>query len=121
MTANLDPYRIDHDWLWGRDEPDGVAVLRCVVTDEDPGRAAEAVAAFLESLPADEHGMRGRGGWAAVPVEGENAVDLVSGGEDVADGIEWAAEEAHAFFSRFGVGGLEWVQGPEGSDGGSAR
>ena len=90
--AGAQPWQVDLDWLWGT--PPGndgsPATLRLDVVG--PG-AARAAAAWLGSLPGDEDGVRGRGGWRADPGEQPDADDhavllLTSAGEDVADGLE---------------------------------
>ena len=66
--AGAQPWQVDLDWLWGT--PPGndgsPATLRLDVVG--PG-AARAAAAWLGSLPGDENGVRGRGGWRADPGE----------------------------------------------------
>ena len=72
--AGAPPWQVDLDWLWGT--PPGndgsPATLRLDVVG--PG-AARAAAAWLSSLPGDEDGVRGRGGWRADPGEQPDADD----------------------------------------------
>ena len=88
-----------------------------------PGRelshaaAARAAAAWLSSLPGDEDGVRGRGGWRADPGEQPGADDhavllLTSAGEDVADGLEDAADDAHAALAAVEGLTLRWTPLP---------
>lgn len=84
-------YIMDYDWVWG---PSGdIATLRVSVEHDDPEVAEQAIARFLDGLSRDVNGIRGAGGWAVYPVPGEpRTLDLVSGGEDVADAIQDAAD-----------------------------
>ena len=84
---------------------------------DDAAVASAAVARFLDDLPADDQGMRGRGGWAAIPrpeLAGATSrvLDLVSGGEDVADGLQEAAEAAFESLSTTPAIRLQWEQLP---------
>ncbi|MGJ5591469.1 hypothetical protein ACSBQY_09670 [Micrococcus lylae] len=123
--AGAQPWQVDLDWLWGT--PPGndgsPATLRLDVVG--PG-AARAAAAWLGSLPGDEDGVRGRGGWRADsggqpavdgrPDEDDHAVLLLtSAGEDVADGLEDAADDAHAALAAVGGLTLRWTPLPRDS------
>lgn len=112
MTAKK--YVMDYDWLWTRPpHNDGTsATVRLTVRGAGAGRA---VRAWLDRLAAENDGFSGRGGWGARLHEcllDDAVVDLVSGGEDVADGIEDATDEAYAELQIFE---LEWVNLPRGS------
>ncbi|KTF04652.1 putative FMN-binding domain protein [Trueperella bernardiae] len=112
-------YVVDYGWLW--EEPphnDGTpAVLRLVLTDGAETNARAAAEEWLAGLPQDG-GMPGRGGWAVKGgvVECEHAgavgLDLVSAGEDVADGISAAAEDAFANLIASTDLGVRWEQLP---------
>lgn len=104
-------YEMDYDWL-ANDISDS-ATVRLTVTGP---HARSAVMEWLEDLPADALGTRGRGGWMVKEVSAapeEAVLDLTSGGQDVADGIEAATTEAHDVLSALGCE-LEWEQRPRG-------
>ncbi|MDY5403553.1 MAG: FMN-binding negative transcriptional regulator [Trueperella sp.] len=111
-------YVVDYNWLWV-DPPsnDGTpAVLRLVLTDGIRTRARVAADAWLAGLPSDGR-MRGSGGWAVreareCPHSGAFVVELISAGEDVADGIEAAAEDAYANLIAGTDLGARWEQLP---------
>ncbi|VEI13804.1 hypothetical protein [Trueperella bialowiezensis] len=112
---NSNRYLMDYDWLW--DKPprnDGsLATVRLTVSGSN---ARDAVDAWLAQLPADENGIRGRGGWVLTEVPSGNdaetvVLDITSGGEDVADGIYWGTEEAYEALNPAGVT-LEWENLP---------
>ncbi|CAM3631305.1 hypothetical protein MILU53160_05470 [Micrococcus luteus] len=114
--AGAQPWQVNLDWLWGT--PPGndgsPATLRLDVVG--PG-AARAAAAWLSSLPGDEDGVRGRGGWRADPGEQPDADDhavllLTSAGEDVADGLEDAADDAYAALAAVEGLTLRWTPLP---------
>lgn len=112
MTAK--EYVMDYDWLWTRPpHNDGTsATVRVTVRGPGAGRAAQA---WMDELAAEHDGITGWGGWVARlrSVSLDDAVlDLVSGGEDVADGIDCATEEA---FEVLGDFDLEWENLPRGS------
>lgn len=89
-------YTLDYDWLWPHKRATEIAKLRVYVHLPVPGEAAKLVDAFAKSLPADENGVRGWGGWcvaeAKTPIETESAIEIISAGEDVADSIQDGAE-----------------------------
>ncbi|MBE6485153.1 MAG: hypothetical protein E7Z96_10410 [Actinomycetaceae bacterium] len=104
-------YALDYEWMWDRRRETDVATLRVVAHHQDPRIARAAILTFLNGLPTDDNGVRGRGGWAAYPVANrENALDLVSGGQDVADGIESAADDAFEALSAWPGLTLTWQQ-----------
>lgn len=114
--AGAQPWQVDLDWLWGI--PPGndgsPATLRLDVVG--PG-AARAAAAWLSSLPGGGDGVRGRGGWRADPGAQPDTDDhavllLTSAGEDVADGLEDAADDAHAALAAVGGLTLRWTPLP---------
>ncbi|WP_454972712.1 hypothetical protein [Corynebacterium propinquum] len=97
------PYHVNLDWLWGMPPGnDGTpATVRAVVTGAD---ACALATAWFESLPADEDGNRGAGGWgvrlARVDETARRAVvEITSAGEDVADGIEDGTENLYSFLA----------------------
>ncbi|MBW3068655.1 hypothetical protein CWT12_02340 [Actinomyces sp. 432] len=86
-------YTVDYDWLWRREDPTARATLRLVVSHRSPRLAARAVERLLARLPAGSGGTRGSGGWVVLPVPDDPcALDIVSGGQDVADGIQSGAD-----------------------------
>ncbi|MDD7582031.1 hypothetical protein ACEE23_04240 [Corynebacterium sp. 32222D000AT] len=114
MSTNRE-YQMDYDWLW--DNPphnDGTpATVRLVVTDGERDSAQAALAAFLDSLERTEDGAYVSGGWvAAVRSQEPLTVDITSGGEDVADGIQDGTERAYEYFGRGTDLGLRWTQLP---------
>ncbi|STC69165.1 hypothetical protein [Corynebacterium pilosum] len=114
------PYRMDYDWLWGSPETGGPgndgssATVRLTVTGPN---ARNAVMQWFDDLRPDEFGLRSRGGWLVTEMKWEPEeviVDITSGGEDVADGIEDGTTEAFDVLSPFGVQ-FEWEQLPRDS------
>lgn len=116
------PWKVDLDWLWST--PPGndgsPATLRLDVTGRGASREA---AVWLASLPGDEDGVRGRAGWRADPGEQPSGSDrhqgqdhavllLTSSGEDVADGLEAAADDAYAALAAVGGLTLRWTPLP---------
>ena len=115
-SAGIQPWQVDLGWLWGT--PPGndgsPATLRLDVVG--PG-AARAAAAWLSSLPGDEDGVRGEGGWRADPGNVRGGEDhavilLTSAGEDVADGLEDAADTAYEALSAVPGLQLHWTPQP---------
>ena len=115
-TPSAERWEVDLDWLWGT--PPGndgsAATLRLDVTGPGAARAAEG---WMDSLSADEDGVRGEGGWRADPGDvegGENhaVILLTSAGEDVADGLEDAADTAHEALSAVPGLRLQWTPLP---------
>lgn len=91
-------YHMDYDWLWTRPpHNDGsLATVRLTVSGNGARRAVDG---WFAQLPQDSAGVRGGGGWAVTEVssavDGRTVVlDITSGGEDVADGIEWGTGQA---------------------------
>lgn len=104
-------YVVDYDWLWQRQDPTAAATLRVSVSHATPQVAAQALCRLLESLPSDAGGVRGSGGWAVYPVAGNPcALDLVSGGQDVADGIQAGADAVFDALAPVDGIGLTWHQ-----------
>ncbi|WIK83274.1 MULTISPECIES: hypothetical protein [Micrococcus] len=115
-SPSAERWEVDLDWLWGT--PPGndgsAATLRLDVIG--PG-AAQAAARWMESLDADEDGVRGEGGWRADPggvAGGEDhaVILLTSAGEDVADGLEDAADTAYEALSAVPGLRLHWTPQP---------
>lgn len=108
-------YRMDYDWLWTRPpHNDGsLATVRLTVSGNGARRGVDK---WFAQLPKDSGGVRGGGGWAVTEVssapDGTAVVlDITSGGEDVADGIEWGT--THAFEALDGHGlTLSWENLP---------
>ena len=115
-------YEVDYDWLWTNPpHNDGTpATVRMTVTDGRRNAAAPAVKAWLATLtPSGDAFVCG--GWVARVVERQKArsgapgrvvVGLTSGGEDVADGIQDATEQAYAHLGEGTDLGLAWKQLP---------
>ncbi|CAM3851014.1 hypothetical protein [Corynebacterium frankenforstense] len=115
-------YEVDYDWLWTNPpHNDGTpATVRMTVTDGRRDAAAPAVEAWLGTLtPSGDAFVCG--GWVARVIErhgsrgdapGRVVVDLTSGGEDVADGIQDATEQAYAHLGEATDLGLTWEQLP---------
>ncbi|QOQ38036.1 hypothetical protein [Trueperella pecoris] len=102
MTASHDPrkYSVDYDWLWTRPpHNDGTpATVRLTLTDGRGSRAHDAVDAWLASLGPAEDGMYGQAGWVVVEKERRRrsvVLEITSGGEDVADGIDDGTDAAY--------------------------
>lgn len=87
-----DRYTIDLDWAWGpaNRDLDGVATLRATIADPESDLAARKVEAWLATIPLGDGESRWSGGWA-VTVKSRSAthviVELVSGGQDVAESL----------------------------------
>lgn len=111
------PWTPDLGWLWGSGVEDPVATLRLHVQHPDPDLLEAAVTRLLGSLRSDSNGVHGQGGWAVHPrpglaAPGAAVLDLVSGGQDVADGIEAAAEAAFESLTLTKGVRLRWEQLP---------
>lgn len=111
------PWTPDFDWLWGSGVEDPVATLRLHVQHPDPDLVEASVTRFVGGLSSDSNGVRGSGGWAVHPrpelsTPGIAVLDLVSGGQDVADGIEAAADAAFESMTRTKGVRLRWEQLP---------
>ncbi|WP_406712943.1 FMN-binding negative transcriptional regulator [Trueperella pyogenes] len=118
-------YTVDYDWLWTNPpHNDGSpAVLRLILTDGPTTSARAAAEAWLATLTEFGDGRRGSGGWAVDVVKmadkatcqgahGDVVLDLISGGEDVADGIDAAATEAYEQVIAGSDLGVTWEQLP---------
>lgn len=110
----MENYNIDYDWAWGTPHPGDPVTLRAHLSFQDGATANRAVSAFFNAL-MEENGFHGSGGWAAREVESTEPatrlIDFVAGGEDVADAISYAAEDAVEHFSRFDAS-VRWEQLP---------
>ncbi|MCT1414662.1 hypothetical protein [Corynebacterium sanguinis] len=103
-------YEIDHDWLAPDDSP---ATVRLTVTG---AHARQAVLDWLDDLPADPLGTRGRGGWMVQEVTSapeEVVLGITSGGQDVAESLEAGTAEAFEVLDALGCE-LRWEQRPRG-------
>lgn len=101
-SENADPrrYALDYDWLWNNPpHNDGrPATLRMTVGDGATDEARPAVEGWLSSLPSFAAGFYGWDGWAARIVQFRPQVavlEIISGGEDVLEGIDAGAYEAY--------------------------
>lgn len=122
QTPDERRYEVDYDWLWTNPpHNDGTpATVRMTVTDGRRDAAAPAVTAWLETLtPSGDAFVCG--GWVARVIErhgvrgdapGRVVLNLTSGGEDVADGIQDATEQAYAHLGEDTDLGLSWEQLP---------
>lgn len=95
---NEQRYQIDRNWVWGARNRRlrGVATVRATVSNPNPGVATRRVEDWLATIENGEGDHRWGGGWsvsvhsrAATEVE----LDLTSGGEDVADSLQYAVDE----------------------------
>ena len=93
---HLVDYEPDYDWLWPEQGAQEIATLRAYVEMPESGAAQKTLDEYVSAVPTDENGVHGLGGWridpATSPLDGEAAVAITSGGEDVADGIQDGAE-----------------------------
>ncbi|SHE25111.1 hypothetical protein [Actinomyces glycerinitolerans] len=108
-------YAVDYDWLWHRRDPTAAAILRVSVSHPTPQLAAHALERFLATLPTDAKGVQGHEGWAVFPVAGDpsatvSSIDIVSGGEDVSDGIQAGADAVFNALAQVDGIGLAWHQ-----------
>lgn len=116
---NSDPYKVDYDWLWSRPPGnDGTPATLLLHLDGKTAEIARSSAArWLSTLAQDSAGIRGSGGWRA-DLYGLAAnrvtLALTSGGEDVADGISDAADNAFAQLGAIPGLTLIWEQLPRG-------
>ncbi|SDL59136.1 hypothetical protein SAMN04488535_0088 [Corynebacterium mycetoides] len=111
----METYSVDYDWAWGTKRPGDPVTLRAHFTFSDAATARRAVASFFDALP-ERGGVHGSGGWSAHEVTGSatpttRVIDFMAGGEDVADAIAYATEDAAAHFSRFDAT-VRWEQLP---------
>lgn len=92
-----DRYSIDLDWVWGAANRGlkGVATLRATISNPASKVAERKVDAWLALFELGEGDSRWRGGWS-VEVTSRSAkhvvLELVSGGQDVADSLTDAIE-----------------------------
>ena len=112
----MDTYHVDYDWAWGTKRPGDLVTLRAHLEFPDPATAKRAVAEFFDNLMA-VHGFHGAGGWAAeevTPAPGptQRVIDFTAGGQDVADAIGYAAEDAVEHFSTFPGATVRWEHMP---------
>lgn len=104
-------YVMDYDWLW-TNEPHNDGSPATVLVSISGDGAEKAVRSWLQKLAAESGGITGSGGWVAKlreAAEDRVVLALISGGEDVADGIYWATEEVGEVFARFE---LKWENLP---------
>jgi hypothetical protein len=91
-VSSHEPYRLDLDWVWGHEnrQLDGVATLRATVADPSAHVASRRVDAWLDTVENGSGASYWQGGWA-VEVKERNTtsvvLDLISGGQDVADSL----------------------------------
>ncbi|WKD58063.1 hypothetical protein CAPI_07635 [Corynebacterium capitovis DSM 44611] len=109
-------YEVDHDWAWGTKRPGDPVTLRGTFTFDDAATAKQAVAAFFADLE-EANGFHGSGGWVACEAGNANSgrsrmIDFVAGGEDVADAVGYAADEAYEHFAAYDGATAEWEQRP---------
>ena len=111
----MEPYTVDYDWAWGGAHFGDPVTLRAHLTFADAGTAQKATEAFFANLMA-ENGFHGSGGWAAKAIPAASAsagiLDVTAGGEDVADAISYAAEDAFEHFSAYPGASIRWEQLP---------
>ncbi|MDP9806505.1 hypothetical protein J2S70_001087 [Trueperella bonasi] len=98
--------------------------LRAHLEFTDSKTADTAVTKFLDILIA-ENGFPGSGGWVARtltpdPSATSRIIDFTAGGQDVADAISYAAEDAVAHFGTFEGTSVRWEQLPY-ADGSAGR
>lgn len=98
-TPPTSPWQLDLDWLW-QTPPGNDGSPATLQVDVFGPEAARAATAWLASLPLDNNGVRGRAGWRADPASQPDSVEhatllLTSAGEDVADGLEAAADDIY--------------------------
>lgn len=115
-SEKLDPrkYTVDYDWLWAKPpHNDGSpATVRARVsagTEPSPSDPmlcpSRKIRAWWESLTEFSETARGKGGWVAHIDAHEGVVEITSGGEDVADGIQDGTE---SFFEGV-INGTDFV------------
>lgn len=96
-------YDIDHEWLDAvASDSEASARVRLTVTGE---HFREAVMEWLEDLPVDELGVRGRGDWIVqeVSVDAHQAVlDITAGGDDLATSLTEGTAEAYEVLDALG-------------------
>lgn len=112
----MDPYAVDYDWAWGAPQFGDAVTLRAHLEFRDAQTARAAVTSFFDAL-MEENGFHGSGGWAATDVSPakdstERVIDFTAGGQDVADAISYAAEDAFEHFSAYEGTTVRWEQLP---------
>lgn len=119
MTRSKDfrMYAVDYDWLWARPpHNDGTpATVRLTLTDGRRTIARDAVDAWFASVGASEGGVFGYAGWVVVEKEakpGRVVLEITSGGEDVADGIDDGTDTVYQEIIRDSDLGVKWEQLP---------
>lgn len=118
-SADPRRYALDYDWLWNSPpHNDGSpAAVRMTIGDGAVDEARPAVEAWLSSLPSFAAGFYGGGGWATriVQFRPETAVlEIISGGEDVLEGIDAGTHEAYDQMIRGTDLTVLWEQLPRG-------
>lgn len=107
-------YEIDRDWLADVAAEEGArARVRLTATGE---HAREAVMHWMEDMPVDPLGVRGRGDWIVQEVSAEPdhaVVDITAGGDDLARSLSEATGEAFDVLDALGCD-LEWEELPRG-------
>lgn len=99
MTDNS-RYAIDLDWVWGPANPDltGVARLRATVSHPKPHQAERKIDAWFASFDVGEGDSRWQGGWAVTALSRAKThvvLELVSGGQDVAESLTDAIDSLY--------------------------
>lgn len=91
---------MNHDWVWGPDNPrlEKAARLSVQIHGASPAPLGELLQRWLDTLTRDAGGGWFRGGWAVDVVShqgGSAELVLSSGGQDVADSLQDAADSFH--------------------------
>ncbi|AWB83630.1 hypothetical protein [Corynebacterium liangguodongii] len=110
----METYNVDYAWAWGTRRTGDPITLRAHFRFASEDIAKRATREFFDALMR-EHGFHGAGGWAAELAgsrQAERAIDFTAGGEDVADAIGYAAEDAVEHFSRYPGTTVSWEQQP---------
>lgn len=110
-------YVVDYDWLWTNPpHNDGApATVRLAVTDGERDQAQPLVDKWLATLERDPAGNYVCGGWGVRVATRDDAhvtLDITSGGEDVADGIQDGTESAFEYLGNGTDLDLQWEQLP---------
>lgn len=135
----ISAYGVNYEWLWAKTHGYPLARLQAHFLAREPqlGELDFCLDAFFASLSRDENGVAGSGGWAVYRRDSESLADcpqtdsldvhglpelgsgecnrvieIVAGGEDIADAIEDGAQRLYEFVKDCPGVQLRWVELP---------
>lgn len=110
---------MNHDWVWGPDNPvlDKAASLEMRLSGADETQLEPLLDGWLRGLGFDaESGHYFQGGWSveiAACSGGSASMVFTSGGQDVAESLEYAVDTFHEqVLQPLTAGTVEWTELP---------